>query len=135
MGKKSANKKNSSVADAIIGGVFGVTVGWFYKREETQLMLKRVKESEIARNIATDLCKSTEANFKDFATMSIEKQKQNIFQDDASASSQKQTDSGEKNENESSNDNQEKSYEALKEENKQLEDMISYLEKKFENIS
>ncbi|MGX5792089.1 hypothetical protein ACWKSJ_13920 (plasmid) [Staphylococcus equorum] len=133
MEKKPEHKKNSSMADAIIGGVFGVTVGWFYKREETQLMLKRVKESEIARNIASDVYKSTEENLKEFATMSIERQRNNLFQNNDTSSSEDKDVSDDK--KESPNKNQEKSYATLKEENERLEEMISYLEQKFENIS
>lgn len=141
MGENSEYKKNSSVTDAIIGGVFGVTAGWFYKREQTQLILKRVRDSELAKNIAVDMRKSAEENLKDFIVMNMEKQNNKLFSNKKIIPPLSNKDSDEKNEKKtpnekfSSNKNESKSYEALKKENKQLEEMISKLEKKFEHLS
>ncbi|MBO1217475.1 hypothetical protein J3T79_13660 [Staphylococcus nepalensis] len=141
MGENSERKKNSSVTDAIIGGVFGVTAGLFYKREQTQLILKRIRDSELAKNIAADMRKSAEENLKDFIVMNMEKQKNELFSNKKIIPPLSNEDSDEKNEKKSpnekfsSNKNESKSYEALKKENKQLEEMISKLEKKFEHLS
>lgn len=141
MGENPEHKKNNSVTDAVIGGVFGVTAGWFYKREQTQLILKRVRDSELAKNIAADMQKSVEENLKDFIAMNMEKQKNELFQNKKVAPPLNNEDSEKKNkkkaskEKSSSNKNENESYEALKKENKQLEEMISKLEKKFERLS
>lgn len=77
--KKNKGNKNIHVADAIVGGVFGATFGWFYRREGTQNMIHRVKESELFQNIASDVYEITEENIKAYIAMNIENKTRDFF--------------------------------------------------------
>lgn len=135
MGERSEDKKSNPWPDAVIGGMFGVAVGWFYKREATQSMIKQVKQSELARNIATDVYQSTQKHLRDYVTDTFESKANHLFQTDDPDTSAKENDSAENAEDEKDEtSNEDQSYEDLKKENEQLDEMISYLEKKFEDL-
>lgn len=138
--KKKQTNKNIHVADAVIGGVFGATFGWFYRREGTQEMIHRIKESELFQNIAADVYQSTEENIKAYIAMNIENQTRNLFQkedveeEDDEDFEDDDFEEGDFEEEEVEEEDEEESYEALVEENLQLKEAISRLEERFEDL-
>ncbi|OHR55305.1 hypothetical protein [Staphylococcus sp. HMSC061G12] len=146
--KKNKGNKNIHVADAIVGGVFGATFGWFYRREGTQNMIHRVKESELFQNIASDVYEITEENIKAYIAMNIENKTRDFFQkpDEEDEDEEYYEDDEEfeeayvEDEDDAYDDEEEEEldeeeyYEALLEENEQLKEAISRLEDRFEEL-
>lgn len=146
--KKKRNKRNKNihVADAIVGGVFGATFGWFYRREGTQNMIHRVKESELFQNIASDVYEITEENIKAYIAMNIENKTRDFFQKPDEEDEEYYEDDEEfeeayvEDEDDAYDDedeeelDEEEYYEALLEENEQLKEAISRLEDRFEEL-
>lgn len=146
--KKKRNKRNKNihVADAIVGGVFGATFGWFYRREGTQNMIHRVKESELFQNIASDVYEITEENIKAYIAMNIENKTRDFFQrsdeedeeyyeDDEEFEEAYVEDEDDAYDEEDEEElDEEEYYEALLEENEQLKEAISRLEERFEEL-
>ncbi|UXV37273.1 hypothetical protein [Staphylococcus simulans] len=144
--KKNKGNKNIHVADAIVGGVFGATFGWFYRREGTQNMIYRVKESELFQNIASDVYEITEENIKAYIAMNIENKTRDFFQKPDEEDEEYYEDDEEfeeayvEDEDDAYDDedeeelDEEEYYEALLEENEQLKEAISRLEDRFEEL-
>lgn len=144
--KKNKGNKNIHVADAIVGGVFGATFGWFYRREGTQNMIHRVKESELFQNIASDVYEITEENIKAYIAMNIENKTRDFFQkpdeedeeyyeDDEEFEEAYVEDEDDAYDDEDEEELDEEEYnEALLEENEQLKEAISRLEDRFEEL-
>ncbi|PTJ24114.1 hypothetical protein [Staphylococcus simulans] len=144
--KKNKGNKNIHVADAIVGGVFGATFGWFYRREGTQNMIHRVKESELFQNIASDVYEITEENIKAYIAMNIENKTRDFFQKPDEEDEEYYEDDEEfeeayvEDEDDAYDDedeeelDEEEYYEALLEENEQLKEAISRLEDRFEEL-
>ncbi|MBO0385981.1 hypothetical protein [Staphylococcus simulans] len=144
--KKNKGNKNIHVADAIVGGVFGATFGWFYRREGTQNMIHRVKESELFQNIASDVYEITEENIKAYIAMNIENKTRDFFQKPDEEDEEYYEDVEEfeeayvEDEDDAYDDedeeelDEEEYYEALLEENEQLKEAISRLEDRFEEL-
>ncbi|WP_105978118.1 hypothetical protein [Staphylococcus simulans] len=144
--KKNKGNKNIHVADAIVGGVFGATFGWFYRREGTQNMIHRVKESELFQNIASDVYEITEENIKAYIAMNIENKTRDFFQKPDEEDKEYYEDDEEfeeayvEDEDDAYDDedeeelDEEEYYEALLEENEQLKEAISRLEDRFEEL-
>lgn len=144
--KKNKDNKNIHVADAIVGGVFGATFGWFYRREGTQNMIHRVKESELFQNIASDVYEITEENIKAYIAMNIENKTRDFFQKPDEEDEEYYEDDEEfeeayvEDEDDAYDDedeeelDEEEYYEALLEENEQLKEAISRLEDRFEEL-
>ncbi|ERS93740.1 hypothetical protein NKW85_10920 [Staphylococcus simulans] len=144
--KKHKGNKNIHVADAIVGGVFGATFGWFYRREGTQNMIHRVKESELFQNIASDVYEITEENIKAYIAMNIENKTRDFFQKPDEEDEEYYEDDEEfeeayvEDEDDAYDDedeeelDEEEYYEALLEENEQLKEAISRLEDRFEEL-
>lgn len=144
--KKHKGNKNIHVADAIVGGVFGATFGWFYRREGTQNMIHRVKESELFQNIASDVYEITEENIKAYIAMNIENKTRDFFQKPDEEDEEYYEDDEEfeeayvEDEDDAYDDedeeelDEEEYYEALLEENEQLKEAIRRLEDRFEEL-
>lgn len=144
--KKHKGNKNIHVADAIVGGVFGATFGWFYRREGTQNMIHRVKESELFQNITSDVYEITEENIKAYIAMNIENKTRDFFQKPDEEDEEYYEDDEEfeeayvEDEDDAYDDedeeelDEEEYYEALLEENEQLKEAISRLEDRFEEL-
>lgn len=144
--KKNKGNKNIHVVDAIVGGVFGATFGWFYRREGTQNMIHRVKESELFQNIASDVYEITEENIKAYIAMNIENKTRDFFQKPDEEDEEYYEDDEEfeeayvEDEDDAYDDedeeelDEEEYYEALLEENEQLKEAISRLEDRFEEL-
>ncbi|PTJ47361.1 hypothetical protein [Staphylococcus simulans] len=144
--KKNKGNKNIHVADAIVGGVFGATFGWFYRREGTQNMIHRVKESELFQNIASDVYEITEENIKAYIAMNIENKTRDFFQKPDEEDEEYYEDDEEfeeayvEDEDDAYDDedeeelDEEEYYEALLKENEQLKEAISRLEDRFEEL-
>lgn len=144
--KKNKGNKNIHVADAIVGGVFGATFGWFYRREGTQNMIHRVKESELFQNIASDVYEITEENIKAYIAMNIENKTRDFFQkpdeedeeyyedDEEFEEAYVEDEDGAYDDEDEEELDEEEYYEALLEENEQLKEAISRLEDRFEEL-
>lgn len=116
-------KNDHSFANAIVGGVCGATLGWFFKQEAGQAFIGRIKESELARNIGADIAKSTQEHLTNFAMSNLKAKTDELLpsKQDEEAKEDKTSERDEK-------------HEALLEENKRLEKMIQRLEEKMDKM-
>lgn len=121
MAQEEKNEKDHSLANAIVGGVCGVTLGWFYKQEAGQALIGRIKESELARNIGADLATSTQKHLTEFAMNNVKAKTDELL-------SPKEENN--KNSQDEDSDERDEKLQSLEEENKRLEEMINRLEQK-----
>ncbi|WP_078392699.1 hypothetical protein [Shouchella patagoniensis] len=123
---KNHNQKDHSVANAIVGGVCGVTLGWFYKQEAGQALISRIKESELARNIGADIAKSTQEHLTEYVTTNLKAKTEELL------SSSDESNEEAKAETETASIDRDAKHEELAKENQRLEEMIRRLEEKMD---